>query len=444
MHVLQVRDFIRVAGERSAPENWWCKPSAGPGSAKQQVKTDHVKPPTPRPAAGKHSQAQKVPATTGQARADQAAPSDMHASTGELGQALCAAAPLAPRHSTKRKRMATATKHTGRGSGSVSQPAEDQTAAADTASAAPADELVSLAELSAASLASTSAALQPALPGAASAATSAPSVPPQHAVATCSGIPANKMAKTAAKAAQETGGVSVSAARALSQLMQDGQLLEALQELLASLHVHTAASSHPAAMSGQATRAGPEPHVVKAATASQASVPAEASVGQAPTLVSEPADETEASLSAPFLANGNAQLPGEAKAVPDVLVAKAEAPVAALAAMSAPDSAPTLESALPATEQSSVAMVPVSTLAATPIPPVLALAAPSSTKLAAAATMTAPAAQAGSSGQQAGKRLRGKAAALAKALGLSKSRAFKHHPRPEVKLQTDGVNAGKL
>ena len=133
--------------------------------------------------------------------------------------------------------------------------------------------------------------------------------------------------------------------------------------------------------------------------------------------------------------------------MPDVLVAgaEAEAPAAALAALSAPEVAPALEQGTPATERPSVAIVPVSALATIPpIPPVVASVAPPSTSLAAVAVAAAPAAEAGGSGQPAGKRLRGKAAVLAKALGLSKSRAVKQHLRPEVKPQADGITAGKL
>ena len=223
---LQVRDFLHPKGGRKAPQHWWCKPPAMPVQHALTAVPHRTLAPSKRKAAAvmasqphkdKSAKAAKV-----EPDAAAAAPADGDATAGLNGAAAAnqPAAGGAARSQQKRKRstsMTTVAKHMPLtdtksqpqrqmpGLATHSTATEDAMATADLAAHARELEPVTLPAIA-----------QPALPGASR---------------------QNKAAAPRKVSGQGLGGVSAFSARALSDLMEDGPLLEALQDLLNAMQV---------------------------------------------------------------------------------------------------------------------------------------------------------------------------------------------------------------
>ena len=226
---LQVRDFLHPKGGRKAPQHWWCKPPAMP--AQQAPAAAPHKTPTPskrkaaavmasQPPKDKSAKAAKL-----ESDAAAAAPADGDAAAGVDSAAVAhqPAAGAAARSQQKRKLSTAMTKSAKHmpstdtesqaqrqmpGLATQSTASEHATAMADLAAPSTELEPVTLPAIA-----------PPALPGA---------------------TRQNKAAAPRKVSGQGLGGVSAFSARALSDLMEDGPLLEALQDLLTAMQVPSA------------------------------------------------------------------------------------------------------------------------------------------------------------------------------------------------------------
>lgn len=521
---LQVCDFVHVHARRSAPQDWWCKPPALPAPARKHAKAataNNVQHKHPTSAGGQRLQTQRQPATAmkpktaAKLRVDASSTPATHPLATELLEAQCASAPAALKQGSKRKHTASNGKHAKAKAAVPTSPAFDQ-AASGSAVAEPTNGAVAdpapvpeAAGASKASVAPTAAAqARPSsLPSTAdAAATSASVVPallPDHSASGAKdAIPPNKRAKTAASktaSGQDTNSISASTTRALSDLMEDAPLLEALQELLASIgaalpskptmHQAVTADLNTNGTTSQPTPADQRPQVDRNPAEAPPQVPGtDQTLGVVSSSVLLP-DGDSADATA-----GNAdaakELLGEAgskascttevppplptpllpvvSAVPSVAAA-ASATTSTAAATSAvpPSPAATVVSATaPAVPTAATApavltaaaaapaVLLVEACAATPAPaPAGTDPAPAGTEPAGAAAgrlasaeggglATAPlktAAEQTGTAKNSSKRLRGKAAVLAKVLGLSRARAVKQH----LKAAQQGIVSGQ-
>jgi len=222
---LQVRDFLHPKGGRKAPQHWWCKPPAMPAQQAPAATPHRTLTPSKRKAAAvtasqaptdKSAKAAKLESDAAAA----ATPADGDATAGLDGAAAAdqPAAGAAARSQQKQKLSTAKTKIAKHMPLTESQPqrqipdlatrstaTEHATAMADPAAPATELEPVTLPAIA-----------QPALPGASR---------------------QNKAAAPRKVSGQGLAGVSAFSARALSDLMEDGPLLEALQDLLTAMQV---------------------------------------------------------------------------------------------------------------------------------------------------------------------------------------------------------------
>ncbi len=362
---LQVRDFLHPKGGRKAPQHWWCKPPAMPAQQAPTAVPQRTLAPSKRKAAAvttsqppkdKSAKAAKLESDVAAA----ATPADGDATAGLDGAAAAdqPAAGAAARSQQKRKLSTAKTKSAKHmpltdtnsqpqrqmpGPAAHSTATEHATAMADLAAPSTELEPVTLPAIA-----------HPALPGASR---------------------QNKAAAPRKVSGQGLGGVSAFSARALSDLMEDGPLLEALQDLLTAMHV-------PSAIAPATANRGAAAATLNLADskAKQVDINSNAAAGQ------EPAG-----------------------------------PVAALV-----DGAATIPAAASHAQQGSMAGVSLvsSELPQASVKPVKA---EGGSHAGAAAAAAAAAGRAGGQlGRQESKRLRGKAAALAKALGLNTAGVVQH------------------
>jgi len=220
-----VRDFLHPKGGRKAPQHWWCKPPAMPAQQAPAATPHRTLTPSKRKAAAvtasqaptdKSAKAAKLESDAAAA----ATPADGDATAGLDGAAAAdqPAAGAAARSQQKQKLSTAKTKIAKHMPLTESQPqrqipdlatrstaTEHATAMADPAAPATELEPVTLPAIA-----------QPALPGASR---------------------QNKAAAPRKVSGQGLAGVSAFSARALSDLMEDGPLLEALQDLLTAMQV---------------------------------------------------------------------------------------------------------------------------------------------------------------------------------------------------------------
>ncbi len=228
---LQVRDFLHPKGGREAPQHWWCKPPAMPAHQAPTAAPHGTLAPSKRKAAAVTASQPPKDTSTKAAKLESdpaaAAPADGDATAGSDGAAVAnqPAAGAAARSQQKRKLSTAKTKSAKHmpltdtesqpqtqmpGLATHSTASEHATAMADLAAPATELEPVTLPAIA-----------QPALPGASR---------------------QNKAAAPRKVSGQGLGGVSAFSARALSDLMEDGPLLEALQDLLTAMQVPSAAA----------------------------------------------------------------------------------------------------------------------------------------------------------------------------------------------------------
>ncbi len=220
-----MRDFLHPKGGRKAPQHWWCKPPAMPAQQAPAATPHRTLTPSKRKAAAvtasqaptdKSAKAAKLESDAAAA----ATPADGDATAGLDGAAAAdqPAAGAAARSQQKQKLSTAKTKIAKHMPLTESQPqrqipdlatrstaTEHATAMADPAAPATELEPVTLPAIA-----------QPALPGASR---------------------QNKAAAPRKVSGQGLAGVSAFSARALSDLMEDGPLLEALQDLLTAMQV---------------------------------------------------------------------------------------------------------------------------------------------------------------------------------------------------------------
>ncbi len=362
---LQVRDFLHPKGGRKAPQHWWCKPPAMPAQQAPAATPHRTLTPSKRKAAA--VTASQAPtdksAKAAKLESDAAAagtPADGDATAGLDGAAAAdqPAAGAAARSQQKRKLSTAKTKIAKHMPLTESQPqrqipdlatrstaTEHATAMADPAAPATELEPVALPALA-----------QPILPGTSR---------------------QNKAAAPRKVSGQGLGGVSAFSARALSDLMEDGPLLEALQGLLTAMQVPSATAP---AIANRDTAAAT--HNLAGSKAEQADIESNAAAGQ------EPAGPAAA------LVDGAAAIPAAAShaqqgSMAGVLLVSSELPQAS-------------------------------------VMPVKAEGGSHADAAAAAAAAAAAGRAGGQLGRQESKRLRGKAAALAKALGLNTAGVAQH------------------
>ena len=244
---LQVRDFLHPHAVRKAPQHWWCKPPAQP--VKQALK----------PANATHKSAAKAThQATPQAAAKTAAKAAPKAATAPAKSK--ASAPVATRPQTPMTQRGRVTKLPSRlaanATAEVPSDDDDVESRATAVDATIADAKSSKARKSAANLRTSKKALQ-----AGSQTQAAPlssqstdmnpcaAVTQLHAVADpaeqlvrhnvdpgqAPQLPPGKQKKASHTFSQAVGNGSGFLAKALGQLMDEGHLLEALQELLAAL-----------------------------------------------------------------------------------------------------------------------------------------------------------------------------------------------------------------
>ena len=359
-----MRDFLHPKGGRKAPQHWWCKPPAMPIQHAPAAVPHRAVAPSKRKAAAvtaspppkdKSAKAAKL-----EPEAAAAAPADGDATAGlNAAAANQPAAGGAARLQQKRKRSTSLTKIAKHmpltdtksepqrqmpGLATHSTATEHATAMADLAAPATELEPVTLPAIA-----------QPALPGASR---------------------QNKAAAPRKVSGQALGGVSAFSARALSDLMEDGPLLEALQDLLTAMQVPSPTA--PATANSDIAAATLN---LAESKAKQVDMKSNAAAGQ------EPAGPAAA------LVDGAATAPAAAshaqqRSMADVSLVSSELPQASI--------------------------VPVKAEGG------------SHADAAAAAAAAAAGRAGGQLGRQESKRLRGKAAALAKALGLNTAGVAQH------------------
>lgn len=466
---MQVCNFVQVEPPRSAPQDWWCKAAALPAPARKQpkaalAKATSGKASTPKPSstAVKSGQAQKQAATTlkpsaaAKLKAGKSGTPTAEPLPAEALQARCVTAPAALKQGSKRKHVNSNSKQTRRKADAATQPAQGPSASGSevavlaNAEASPvAPEPSGHLEPSAAPANAAEAAAGGMLTSAAAGQASTVPVPAllteQLAPVAIDAVPPNKWAKTAASkkaSATDTGGVSAVTARALRDMMEDEPLLEALQELLDSVGAALPGKPSTANTSNAGValyNCAPQPQQAAQTTAA-ASVPFGTSTQTA---------DLGSGVAPPPVGNGNLSAGSNtANAMPDVAQAapsslNAEHGAAASLEDDMASQAPAT-AADPRAATATVAPVEAMPAASLQPAPLVATAAGSSAShllseevAASAAPVVEKAAAQGGAGKQGSKRLRGRAAVLAKALGLSKSRAVKEN----LKRAQQGLSA---
>lgn len=386
----QVRDFLHPSRGRKAPQHWWCKP---PASAHTQQALAQAASPAPAPgskrkaADNKGAQSTKKQATTAAKRVSRpgttaaVVPVDSAAAAAATAEQVPAAVEGAKPSQNRSAGKAKSAKKTAAQIGSESNPEQVPTLVSSTDAARDATALPVADPAAASPEQMVERAIQPAK--------AQPTLPGRQ----------TKVAVPRQVAGQGLGGVSAFSARALSELMEDGPLLEALQHLLTALQ----AQDVVAPLVGSNTRLAAVPVAVPSMTtpslAGSAGVPADSqsNVG------------TSQDLAGPDLA------------VPS----SSSAPAAA----AANDDVGAQQSS-----QAGPAAVPED------LPCALPVKAEGGNQAETAAGRVD--AQAGGLGRQEGKRLRGNAAVLAKALGLGTAGDTKHRPTASKAEVQAGQSAG--
>jgi len=375
---LQVRDFLHPKGGRKAPQHWWCKPPPMPIQHAPTAAQHKTLAPSKRKAAAVMASQPPKDKSVKAAKLEPdaaAVPADGDA-TGGLGGAAAANQPAAGAAESSQQKRKCSTGKTKSAkhmplTDTKSQPqrhmpglathftdTEDATAIADLAAPSTELEPVPLPAIAQpvplpaiAQPVPLPAIAQPALPGASR---------------------QNKAAAPRKVSGQGLGGVSAFSARALSDLMEDGPLLEALQDLLTAMQVQSATA--PATANRDTAAAT---FSLADSKAEQVDIKSNAAAGQ------EPAG-----------------------------------PAAALV-----EGAATVPAAASHAQQRNMAGVSL-------VPPELPPASVKPVKVEGGSHADAAAAAAGRAGGQLGrqesKRLRGKAAVLAKALGLNTAGVAQH------------------
>ena len=466
---MQVCNFVQVEAPRSAPQDWWCKAAALPAPARKQPKAALAKAtsckaraPKPSSTAVKSGQAQKQAATTlkpsaaAKLKAGKSGTPTAEPLPAEALQARCVTAPAALKQGSKRKHVSSNGKQTRRKGDAATLPAQGPSASgseeavlanAEASPAAP--EPSGHLESSAAPANAAEAAAAGVLTSAAAAEASTVPVPAllteQLVPHATDAVPPNKRAKTAASkkaSVTETGGVSAVTARALRDMMEDEPLLEALQELLDSVGAALPAKPSTANTSNAGVALSCSvPQPVQAAQTTAASMPIGTST--------QTADLGSSMATLPVSSGSLSAGSGTATAVPD------DAQAAPRPSNAEHHGAASLEDSMASQAPDTAADPPATTVTVAPVEPMLAaslLPAPLVATAAGssashlhlgeeAATSAAPvvekAAAQGGADKQGNKRLRGRAAVLARALGLSKSRAVK----PHLKNAQQGLSA---
>lgn len=361
---LQVRDFLHPKGGRKAPQHWWCKPPAMPAQQAPTAVPQRTLAPSKRKAAAvTTSQPPKdESAKAAKLESDVAAaatPADGDATAGLDGAAAAdqPAACAAARSQKQKRKLSTAKTKSAKHmplTDTNSQPQRQMPGPAAHSTAT--EHAMAMADLAAPSTelepVTLPAIAHPALPWASR---------------------QNKAAAPRKVSGQGLGGVSAFSARALSDLMEDGPLLEALQDLLTAMHI-------PSAIAPATANRGAAAATLNLADskAKQVDINSNAAAGQ------EPAG-----------------------------------PVAALV-----DGAATIPAAASHAQQGSMAGV---SLVSSELPQASVKPAKAEGGSHAGAAAAAAAGRAGGQlGRQESKRLRGKAAALAKALGLNNAGVVQH------------------
>ena len=376
--MVQVRDFLHPEGARRAPQHWWCKPppmldkpaakaAAAPAGLKATVaisKGAH----TPNVQPAKASRPASRPTTAAAA----AAPSNVTASLVDQPAVEQPAAAANDKCPKKKQKQQTTKAKSVRKADPAANHVELEQSGILVREATSAQEAVSI----------------PAVPS--SLELQLGTTPVSAGLAVPGPTRQSKPAASRKHASQGVGGVSAFSARALSELMEDGPLLEAVQDLLTALQAQDAPSSSIPHTADRVTVSVPT--TASSSHADSSHLPADAKVHVAAT--PEPAGPVIAANGAGLSTTGNAT-----QHVNEVGPAAVEAAHAS-GSVKAEDSSNEVEAA-------PRQLVP----------------------------------QASRSGRQDSKRLRGKAAVLAKALGLGTAGVIKGRSKAS-KLTVTGQSAG--
>jgi len=208
---VQVRDFLHPEGGRKAPLHWWCKPPSLP--VKQAPKPAPT-PAKPKAKAGLAKTANNSKLQPGMPTkpVSPAADADATASVDHQVTADQLAVPAGNVRTAKQKQLAAKSKSVKKMAKARRQSKAEESHSLDVEPAQP--MLMQVVDIAAPSTVLQPATEQPALPG-----------------------PSKQTKPAASKRVSSQGlnGVSAFSARALSELMEDGPLLEALQDLLTAL-----------------------------------------------------------------------------------------------------------------------------------------------------------------------------------------------------------------
>lgn len=491
---MQVTDFVHVNAPRSAPKNWWCRPTALPAAVKNSSKVADgkaaaAKSRTPRSYSARAAQRQAhkpaataiKPKATAKVKADTAATPHGELKSAELSEAHPATAPAALKQGSKRKHATSVGRQAKRAVDVNFQPAQEESGL----NIVKKPGIVERADNAPASAAERSDALQASAPTstaatAAAAAATAGHSPITSALAAVAGLPAdaadvapsvgfvpaklteqaaddaihavppNKRAKTAAgrtASAHDASSLSAFTSRALSDLMEDDVLLEALQDLLAFIGaaLPATASTQNAPNADGTSRVDPPQPVIAAPTPAVALLP-DQTTAETSSSGLQHNNLHPAGSSMNLLKDGNTNATAAtAQAVDRESSAAADttAPCAMLPASAAVGSAAVGSAAVEHPSNPASGVKHPSEVLSADVHSAGAAGQLSNAGPAPAVVPGSTAQQQSGIVKQAGKRLRGKASVLAKALGLSKSQAVQQRVKSAQQSSAADTNAGE-